>query len=121
MAHGGRAVLGMNIRGRGERGQPVRERQPAVVSGGAAGCIAMALVVAIIEEGDGRGGKRGGQEQCLKIRLNLVVTVFSKIGTDHTKFDNVQTKISTAHPKFSKKIGFGHVRFFSQLKVSRAP
>jgi hypothetical protein len=82
----------------------------------------MALVVAIIEEGDGRGGKRGGQEQCLKIRLNL--SKFSGFGgdrffknrTDHTKFDNVQTKISTAHPKFSKKSDSAMSDFFHNRK-----
>jgi hypothetical protein len=62
VAQGGRIMLEMKIRGRGERGQPIRERRPAMASGGAAGCIMVALVVAIIGEGDSRGGKRGGQE-----------------------------------------------------------
>jgi hypothetical protein len=50
------------IRGRGEQGRPVREGRLAVASGGATGHVAAALVVAVIEEGDGRGGKRGGHE-----------------------------------------------------------
>jgi hypothetical protein len=48
VVHGGRAVSGMKIRGRGERGRPVREGRPVVASGRSTGCITAALVVVII-------------------------------------------------------------------------
>jgi hypothetical protein len=35
-----------------------------VASGGATGHVTAALVVAVIEEGDSRGGKRAGHETC---------------------------------------------------------
>jgi hypothetical protein len=41
-----------------------------------------------------------------------VVTNFLKIGTIHTKSDNVQTKIDTVHLISNKKIELSQVRFF---------
>jgi hypothetical protein len=41
-----------------------------------------------------------------------VVTNFLKIGTIHTKSDNVQTKIDTVHLISNKKIELSQIRFF---------
>jgi hypothetical protein len=62
VVHGCHAVSVMKINWRGERGRPVREGRLAVASGGTAGCITTVLGMAVIREGDGRGGKRGGHE-----------------------------------------------------------